>query len=852
MNDTLFEKGEYKICAIPFLITLIFMILLLKMFQYAPFGNNSLACMDANIQYLDFFAYLKDIIQGNNSVLYSLTNTLGGTGLGVFSYYLASPLNLMVVFFEKVDLHSFFDLLVTLKIALAAGFMAFFLKKRFKLHAHIIICLSLAYAFSQYNIAQSSNVMWLDGVYLLPLILLGVYRCICEDKISLLSMTVALSILFNWYSAGINCFFSVIWFCVEFFLNQDALAIKVFFKKFLRYSYAMLTGVLISSILFLPSVALLREGTGSGFDWNLFSFGFKGNILSIIKNFAVGSISKPGGVSLYCGSITLIGTLCICGKQNLEKKQRNVLVALLFITVLLFFWQPVIFAFSLFKSVGSYWFRYSYTGIFALVFIAANFYQTADGSFFFPEKSRFFLSLFVCVFVLVNFILPDNNKQLIFHVVVTVIFLGIFFVVLFNVSNASDTNHMKWYSIALVFLTLFELGFNTKLLMARYHSRDIEKFKNYEMNTASQIEGIKGLDKGYYRISQTSARIKNPNGLTANYNESMAFNYPSITSYTSCPSNIQMQFLEYLGYRTEKGRKIKIVNTSILGADSLLGVKYILSDYPVRGLKSVNQLKNGGTKKVFFNKFAFPMAFVFNRNIKESYNKNNVEKLNPFEYQNRLFNILYESEANIYKPMKFSSRVQGKDVEYTVSVPQGNHGLYGNFPWRKDMDAIVYKNNMKLTSYSRWLSPSVFYIPSNSKERTLNIKVKTKNGVDIKEAQFYALDLDLLKHISRVVSSRQVPDLKIDKTNISCTADGNQGDYLFLSVPYHKGWTITNNGKKVLPELLDNCLMLLPLEKGLNRIQMYYRIPYLTEGCVLTLIGFLCLLVYPKVKIYQN
>ena len=102
MIDTFFKEDgstHYKIYAISFFITLTFMMLLFGMFQYAPFGNNSLACMDAHWQYLDFFAYLKDVIQGKNSVFYSLTNTLGGAGLGVYSYYLASPLNLLVVFF---------------------------------------------------------------------------------------------------------------------------------------------------------------------------------------------------------------------------------------------------------------------------------------------------------------------------------------------------------------------------------------------------------------------------------------------------------------------------------------------------------------------------------------------------------------------------------------------------------------------------------------------------------------------------------------------------------------------------------------------------------------------------------
>ena len=87
---------------------------------------------------------------------------------------------------------------------------------------------------------------------------------------------------------------------------------------------------------------------------------------------------------------------------------------------------------------------------------------------------------------------------------------------------------------------------------------------------------------------------------------------------SSPADNKQMEFLEHLGYRTEKNHKIKIVNTSILGADSLLGVKYILSDYPVRGLEAINQFKKGGTKKVYLNKSAFPLAFVVNGDLKEN------------------------------------------------------------------------------------------------------------------------------------------------------------------------------------------------------------------------------------------
>lgn len=39
---------------------------------YAPFGNKSLAVDDASIQYLDFYAYFKDVLAQKNSIFIHL------------------------------------------------------------------------------------------------------------------------------------------------------------------------------------------------------------------------------------------------------------------------------------------------------------------------------------------------------------------------------------------------------------------------------------------------------------------------------------------------------------------------------------------------------------------------------------------------------------------------------------------------------------------------------------------------------------------------------------------------------------------------------------------------------------
>ncbi|MDO5456582.1 MAG: YfhO family protein, partial [Eubacteriales bacterium] len=82
-----------------------------------PFGENSLAVTDASVQYLDLFAYYRDVLTGQNTIGATFSYMLGTGMAGVFAYYLASPLNLLVLLFPKEQMSLFLTVLVTLKIS---------------------------------------------------------------------------------------------------------------------------------------------------------------------------------------------------------------------------------------------------------------------------------------------------------------------------------------------------------------------------------------------------------------------------------------------------------------------------------------------------------------------------------------------------------------------------------------------------------------------------------------------------------------------------------------------------------------------------------------------------------------
>ncbi len=837
-------KGRVLYSIFAFLVTFGIMLLLFKLLGYAPFGENHLASMDADIQYLDFFSYYKDVLMGKNHIGYTFGKTLGGNNLAVFSYYLASPFNILVLFFEKANLQTFFDLLIALKIATAAVTFFCFLKGRFQnaIVEGLAVLLSISYALCQYNIAQSSNVMWLDGVYMLPLILLGVYKLVRYKKTLLLGLAVGFSIIFNWYSGGINCLFSIMWFVFEaayWGVEQKDIAGKLIMKKIffsgIRYIGVMITGVLLSACLFIPTIAAMQGGRAS-FDWNIIRNSFAGFILTVIQGNTLGAISNRGQVSLFCGSLAVIGCIGFFVQKKISIKKKAITGIMLGITVLLFYWQPFIAAFSLMKSVGSYWYRYSYVAIFLVLFIAAAFFGENC------RQKRIALKVVVgaVVFSSVLFALHFVNEIYSFRR--TYISAAMLLVITVAVACylAGKSEIFRKVSAAVVaVLLLTELSVNTAMLMGNYNGNP-ERSSTYNVNESyatyvsaeeNQIYKLQKRDPGVYRISQTSTRHQKKNGLRANYNEALAFNYWSILGYTSDPDPIQTEFLDRLGYRLN-GNVMCIVNSPIIPADSLLNVKYLLADYPVNGLECIESLGEYNGKKVYYNPFCLPFAFAYPDNSFSS-----TDEMNPFEYQNWLYSQLTGEDSEIYLEASYLTEETQDGKIYHIEIPEGNYAVYGNLVWGNEGDVMLYVNNSYETGYAQWLSPSVFYIPTDEKDRTAVLQLRSEESVVIKDTQFYVADLDKLAEVSQKISENEAKILKVENGYFKCTINGNTDENIFISIPYDNGWEITQNGKRIEPELFANCMISLSLSEGENVIEMSYHVPGVALGRVLSVCG---------------
>ncbi len=239
--------------AIPFVSLLVLMIVV----GATPFGNKSLLYSDMWHQYFPFFkAFRKALISGD-SLLFNWNTGMGMDYLGLISYYLASPLNLLSVLLPESWVLPYFSLLMPVKLGLASLFFAIFLKKLFGKNDLSISLFGGFYGLCAWALGYQWNIMWLDTFALLPLVALGTVFLLRDKKFILYTVTLALSIFINYYIGFFTCIFVLLLFiCYQICRCRS---IKGFFLDLCRIALFSALAIGITAVLELPALAALGK-----------------------------------------------------------------------------------------------------------------------------------------------------------------------------------------------------------------------------------------------------------------------------------------------------------------------------------------------------------------------------------------------------------------------------------------------------------------------------------------------------------------------------------------------------------------------------------------------------------------
>ena len=180
MNDlNLNQRDEIimdkrAIFTLSFIIPVFIMILIFIQRGIFPFGDESFLRTDMYHQYAPFFSEFKYKLSNGGSLLYSWDLGMGINFSALYAYYLASPLNWLIILCPQKYVIEFMSYMIVAKIGLSGLGFTYYLSKHTSGNKAAILFFGIFYALSGYMAAYSWNIMWLDCIILFPIVCLGI------------------------------------------------------------------------------------------------------------------------------------------------------------------------------------------------------------------------------------------------------------------------------------------------------------------------------------------------------------------------------------------------------------------------------------------------------------------------------------------------------------------------------------------------------------------------------------------------------------------------------------------------------------------------------------------------------
>ncbi len=747
-----------------------------------PFGDNSFLADDLKYQYIDFFSWFHRVLLGEANLRYSFSQGLGMNTWGLYSYYLASPFNLLCALFPADKLTLFIFAITALKLGCIHISTAWYVQKRFDLSKPAAFLLSLSFTFCSWTISNLRNPLWIDCLILLPICAYGCRELIRRRRMIRLVIATALNVMFCWYTAYISILFLCIFVLVEFvdYVAEEGFSWKLTLDRALRFAGAIALGLLLSAWTFLPTILAMSRGGP------VLALGplLKTSLKSLIRGFLPCMwVSNESTPQFYCGIIMMLLAVSLLINRTVSIKTR---IATLVVTIILV-------ASSVLSPL-----EYIWCGM-----------RVPNG---FYSRTAFLLSFFALWAAGYTLqILKDQPKL--------------------------RQAYRPAVILPLLALTAIELFANAHVVWNQLYAGYSENTNRAYVATATNtIATTTERDSApFYRIDRTTTRAD-----SAALNEGLALGYNQLSSYSSANNPQAIALLNSLGY-SSVGEFSTRYAEPILAVDALLGVKYAIAEQAPAGYVMAKANQPESATAVYENPYALSVGITASNDIQNS----TLEGENPFEKQNDLYSKILGRKVELYTKIEAAKTEDGESLkQWSVTLPAGSIGyLYINkdtsagsyWPVALTIDQRSINNEAWRFDNNIRQIADASDAPS---QHTVSIGV-AEGYTDMpqdNEPVFYALNLDVFEQIiSELKTSEFIPTVFEDgriEGEYTAKDDGN----LLLSVPYDEGWNVTVNGTAAeLTPAADKGLSSLNMQKGANRIVMTYKTPGALAGLAVSL-----------------
>lgn len=782
-------------------------------------SDNSPLLGDGFHQYVIFDIALRNILHGNGSLFYTFTSGLGLNFYALSSYYLGSFLSPLVYFFDLTNMPDAVYLTTLLKFGLISLSTFFSLNKLFKnVPQTLKLALSTSYALMSFTISQLEIKTWLDVFILIPLIITGLHLLITEKKFSLYFTSLSILFIQNYYFGYMTALFLIFWY-----LCQISWDFKTRKSSFLDFIITSVLAGMASLILTLPTLfdlqthgekltGITKFQTESSWYLDLFAKQFIGSF----------DKTKYGAIPMiFVGLLPFILTILFFTLKSIKFHVKLIyaiffafLIASFYIEALDLFWQGM-------HTPNMFLHRYSWIFSTLLIYTAAEVLKRLKEL----KVWNFLVSLFLLVTgVLTTIYLKSHYSFLTdLNILLTLEFLVVYSLLLLAVIKKFIS--VKLFAILISLFIMVEISLNASSQMdgiakewgfasRSAYNRDIPAMESFSIYIGNQFTRTEKLQ------TQTG-------------NDSMKFNYNGISQFSSVRNRSASSTLDKLGFKSSgTNLNLRYANNSIL-ADSLFGIQYNISESPIDkyGFQDVYQKDN---LTLYENQFSLPIAFASQSVYNDvKFNEHTLD--NQASFLNQLANvdfdyfspIPYEKTENTNDLISVtSSSNEDAAIQYQIEVPENSQvylsftNLHFSNDKQKKVDILVNGKKKTFTTDNVF---SFFNLGYTKEKKTFNINVSFPGNsqVSFESPTFYRLDTKTFTDAIQKIKEQPVT-VSTSKNKVFATYDVKQDTSIFFTIPYDKGWSAYQDGKKIEMKQAQTGFMKVDIPKGKGTITLSF------------------------------
>lgn len=815
--------------------------------EITPYGEHTTLKVDFFHQYGPMLKELWYRVTHFKSLFYSYNMSMGLPIFRNFFNYLASPFNIILLFFTEKTIITGYSFVIMLRVSVCAVTFNYFLEQKFKDKKNIYIFLSLLYAFSNYFVSYYWNIMWLDGMVFLPLIILGIEKIINENKYLLYIISLTITIISNYYIGYACCIYSAIYFILyliyktEFKSLKNKKYLKSTLKKVLIFTLSSISVGLLISFFALPLFKSLSTISATNDVWPTsqyydFSFlEFIVNHLSCIETvtFKTDPTNAP---NISCGIISVFLLLLFIFNNKIKLKTKIIYMLILIIIALCFFIPGLDFILHALHVPNDLPYRYSFLYSFTLMIILA--YSLKNIQKLHPIIviiTYILLSLMLFTFKLLDLNIV-TNKVLIINLILISIYLILYLIMYY------DKKTIKYLEYAIILVSGVEIVCNINYNWI--HTDDIkDKYEYYDeiKETVNKLNELE--DNNFYRIEKT---------FSTTLNDSSWYNYNGITTFSSMEYERMAILHHNLGTNGNLINSYEYVfNTPIY--DLMFDLKYILGYvYDKDNYKKIYENDKFNTYKTKHNS---KLLYAVNKNIKDY----TLEIDKPILNQS---NFIYLSTGinNIFNKLNYKNR-KIIDITNSLSLIEYTYdNNYLNNYFYNDCDAEFYIINdtlyYKEDEILKYISPE-YYSSTNQLDENILInfindndefKILVGSYYNDNNIEVYSINSNKLKEANGLLMQEEVKIESFKDTYIKASVNVNDDKTIYTSIPYDDEFKVYIDGKKVDTFMIADSLLGFDIESGNHIIEIKYQNNLMIVGSIISITTLLVILCIQKRK----